>query len=102
MEIIPLKPLPNQTLTVTLGDQVTQVNVYQKLSGLYIDVLVDGTTIIAGVLGRNLNRIVRSVYLGFSGDLTFIDSQGSNDPDYTGLGIRYTLNYLTADELAAA
>lgn len=100
MEIIPLKALPNQTLTVTLSDQVTQLNVYQKQSGLYVDVLVDGSPIIQGVLGLNLNRIVRSTYLGFDGDLTFIDSQGADDPIYTGLGGRFTLNYLSAAELA--
>jgi hypothetical protein len=101
MLIIPLQAIPNQTLTVTLSDQVTQLNVYQTYNGLFIDVLVENVLIIGGVICENQNRIVRSDYLGFSGDLAFIDTQGSDDPIYTGLGTRFFLTYLTTEELAA-
>ena len=59
----------------------------------------DHVLIIGGVICENLNRIVRSLYLGFAGDLAFIDNQGSTDPVYTGLGTRYSLAYIEADEL---
>ena len=99
MQIIPLQPIPNQTLTVNLDGQICQLNVYQLGASLYIDVLVNNVLIIGGVICENLNRIVRSLYLGFQGDLAFIDGQGSSDPVYTGLGSRYSLAYVEADEL---
>ena len=107
MVIIPLQPIPNQTLTVTLNDQVTQLNVYQTIGGLFIDVLVNNVLIIGGVICQDLNRIVRSLYLGFSGDLVFVDSQPEivygetvySDPYYSGLGSRFNLAYLTPEEL---
>ena len=101
MEIIPLKPVPSQVLTVTLGGQACQIEVYQKQTGLYVNLYVNNALIIGGVICQNLNRIVRSLYLGFIGDLAFIDNQGSDDPYYTGLGVRFSLAYLSADDLAA-
>ena len=99
MLIVPLQPLPNQLVTVTLSEQVCKIAVYQKEQGLFLDLTVDNVTLLAGVICENLNRIVRSIYIGFSGDLAFIDNQGSNDPEYTGLGSRWSLAYLTEAEL---
>ncbi|OIN06074.1 hypothetical protein BFS86_19385 [Shewanella algae] len=93
MEIIPLKPIPNQAVSVQLGQQNCQVNVYQKPTGLYIDLYVDNLLIIGGVIAENQNWIVRSAYLGFVGDLFFLDNQGSDDPNYMGLGGRFSLVY---------
>lgn len=101
MQIIPLQATPNQTLTVVLGNQNCRINVYQKFFGLYLDLAVGDTPILLGVICRNANRIVRYTYLGFVGDLAVFDTQGSNDPDYTGLGSRYQLVYLEAADLAA-
>lgn len=99
MQIIPLLPVPNQTLTVNLDGQICQINLYQRGANVFIDVLVNNVLVIGGVICQNLNRIVRSLYLGFIGDLAFIDNQGSTDPVYTGLGTRYSLAYIEADEL---
>jgi len=99
MQIVPLQAVPNQTLTIRLGNQVCQLNVYQKGANLYLDLLVNNALIIGGVICENLNRIVRSLYLGFSGDLAFIDNQGSDDPVYTGLGGRFSLAYVLPSEL---
>lgn len=99
MQIIPLLPVPNQTLTVNLDGQICQINLYQRGANVFIDVLVNNVLVIGGVICQNLNRIVRSLYLGFIGDLAFIDNQGSTDPVYTGLGTRYSLAYIEAGEL---
>lgn len=101
MEIVPLKPTPSQIVNVTLADQVCQIKVAQMGDKVFVDLSVNNTIIIAGVVARNLNRIVRSLYLGFVGDLTFIDNQGSADPVYTGLGDRFSLAYLDTSDLAA-
>ena len=100
MQIVPLNANPNQTLTVGLLNQACQINVYQKSGGLFMDVYVNNALIIAGVLCENLNRIVRSLYLGFVGDFVFYDTQGTSDPDYTGLGSRFQLVYLSPHDLS--
>ena len=98
---IPLKAIPNQVLQVQLNGQDCQINVYTKFWGLFCDLYVSNALIIGGVICQNANRIVRSTYLGFIGDLAFLDSQGETDPVYTGLGARYGLYYLTPSDLAS-
>lgn len=102
MQVIPIQPLANQAVNVTLAGQNCRINVYQKLYGLFVDLYVDEVLVIAGTPALNLNRIVRSIYLGFVGDLIFIDTQGADDPKYTGLGTRFHLAYLEASELISA
>ena len=99
MVIVPLQAAPNQNVNVSLNGQATTLHVYQTDYGLFIDVLVNGAQIIVGVACQNLNRIVRSLYLGFSGDLMFLDNEGNEDPNYAGLGSRWSLVYLTPQDL---
>jgi hypothetical protein len=93
MLVILLRPIPSQIVSVSLSGQPTQIKVYQKMFGLFVDVSVSNKLIIGGVIARNLVKIVRSTYLGFAGDLFFNDAQGTSDPTYTGLGGRYSLIY---------
>jgi hypothetical protein len=64
--------------------------------GAFVDLYVNNVLIIGSAIGQNLNRIVRSVYLGFAGDLVFFDTAGDADPVYSGLGSRWQLLYLPA------
>lgn len=98
--VVPVQALSDQTAQVQLGGQPVSVNCYQTLYGLFMDVLVNGQQIIGGVLCHNANRIVRSLYLGFSGDFIWVDTHGTTDPVYTGLGARYQLVYLDETDLA--
>lgn len=91
--IVPLLAEPAQTLTVELNGQNCDLAVYQRTTGLYVDLGINGTLIIGGVIARDRIRIVRDDYLGFIGDLAFWDSQGSQDPDWTELNSRYFLGY---------
>lgn len=97
---VPLQAIANQTLTVVLSGQNVQINLVSRLGILYMDVYVNNTPIILGVQCQNCNRIIREVYLGFNGDLIFVDTQGQSDPFYSGLNIRFFLEYLTVDDLA--
>lgn len=99
MVIVPLQAVPNQDVNTSLNGQDASLHVYQTLYGLYVDVFVAGALIIGSVACQNLNRIVRDLYLGFSGDLMFLDNEGSDDPYYTGLGTRWSLVYLFPSEL---
>jgi hypothetical protein len=91
--LVPLSATPAQTISVQLGTQSCSISVYQKATGLFCDLSVSGTLIIAGVLVHNACKIVRDAYLGFAGDLVFYDTQGNSDPTYDGLGARYILTY---------
>lgn len=101
MQIIPLTAVPSQYFNVTLANQNVSLSIYTLTTGLFIDVLIDNVNIITAGLCLNKCLIVRDSYHGLEGDLAFIDQQGSSDPDYTGLGDRYILAYLTAAEAGA-
>ncbi|AMM14250.1 hypothetical protein AX768_09225 [Burkholderia sp. PAMC 28687] len=99
MKSIPISATPSQKLNSVLGGQNCQLKVYQKTTGLYVDVYVNNAPIVQGAIARDRVRIVRHAYLGFVGDLAFVDTQGTSDPQSTGLGSRYSLIYLEASDL---
>lgn len=101
MQVIALRAVANQTLITPVGSQNCRVNIYQKNTGLFMDVLLNEEPIALSRICQNLNRIVRDLYLGFAGDFMFLDTQGSDDPLYTGLGDRWQLMYIEASELPA-
>lgn len=98
---VPIQPVNNQTLTIQLANQNCQLNIYQKFYGLFIDVYVNNTLIVGGAICENLNRIIHDAYLGFVGDFTFVDTQGSDDPVASGLGSRFLLVYLEATDISS-
>lgn len=103
MQVIPVQPVASQTLTVTLGNQNVQLNIYQMNDyGLFMDVILNGALILSGVICQQANRIVRDAYFGFLGDLAWFDTQNvlvPEPPYYTGIGSRWILTYLTAADL---
>ena len=107
MIAIPLTVTPSQQVVVTLGGQNCVINVYQKEGIMYVDLTNGGVVAITGVIACDRNFIVRYPYLGFSGDLAFVDTQGTTDPVYTGFGPasanpRYVLLYLSPAEVTAS
>lgn len=104
MLVVPTEALPNQVLQVVLGGQACTIHLYQKSTGLYLNLSVNDALVIAGVLCLVGVRLVRSSYLGFVGDLAFFDTRLGNPsptagapPDEVasdGLGARYFLAYL--------
>lgn len=94
--IVPLTAVPAQTLSIELGGQQCRITVRQKATGLYVDLYVNDALVIGGRIARNLAKLVRSAYLGFTGDLAFYDTHGKSDPSYTGLGSRFVLLYSTS------
>ena len=91
--VIPLNPVPSQTLNVTINNQYCTINVYAKWTGMYFDLYVDNLPIVTTKITRNELPLVNSSYNGFVGDFYFIDTQGKDDPLYTGLGTRWLLVY---------
>lgn len=95
-QVIPLLATNSQTLSVRLGGQPCKVHVYQKSTGLYLDLYVADSLLVGGVVCRNGVRLVRDAYLEFVGDLAFVDTQGTDDPEASGLGTRWILAYTEA------
>jgi hypothetical protein len=96
---IPISATPSQSLSVQLAGQQCQIKIYAKSSGVFLDLSVNNTPIRTAVLCMDRVKLVRHPYLGFIGDMTFVDTQGKHDPDYTGFGSRYVLTYLEASDL---
>lgn len=101
MQVVPIQDIFNQEFQVVLAGQNCTINVYQLSTGLFCDLYVAGVLVIAGVICEDRNRIVRDLYLGFIGDLAFVDLQGESNPLSPGLGTRYVLIYLEASDLPA-
>lgn len=101
MQVVPLQSVPSQAIKANLGGQSCQINVYTLSTGLFLDLYVNGSPIKTAAICEDRNLIVRLAYLGFTGDLAFMDTQGTSDPQYSGLGERWILLYLSPSDLAA-
>lgn len=91
---IPLAAVPSQKLSVNLGGQSCQIAIYQKETGVFLDLARDNIAIVTGAICRDRVSVVREEYLTFAGLVGFVDTQGESDPDYTGFGTRYQLAYI--------
>ena len=102
MLTIPIQPVPSQQVLTVLAGQNCVINIYQKGCRVYVDLTSNGTTMCIACLAHNAVGLdACNAYDGFSGNLYFIDTQGVADPQYTGMGRRWQLVYLTAAEVAA-
>ncbi|MDB5777614.1 MAG: hypothetical protein JWP38_3747 [Herbaspirillum sp.] len=91
VSVIPIAAVPSQSLSVTLNGQSCKINIYQKSTGLFMDLYLNGSPIFTTKLCRDRVSMTRANYLGFVGDLYFKDTQGDSDPQFSGLGQRYIL-----------
>lgn len=99
MLTISLSQEKEQTINVTLAEQRCVMRLVQRDSGIYIDLTVNDIVILQGVPCWYANKIVRYSYLGFVGDLVFLDNEGQSDPQWDGLGKRYPFYYLEESDL---
>ncbi|WP_295372140.1 hypothetical protein [uncultured Pseudacidovorax sp.] len=93
IQTIPLLAIANQKLSVTLNGQDVDLAFRQLTTGLYADISLGGKAIAVGTACLDRVKLVRHKYLGLKGDLYFVDTQGKEDPQHTGLGARWTLVY---------
>ena len=97
MLTIPIQPIPNQKLRFTVAEQSCEVQLRQQNTGLYFSLIADGVSICNSVLCQNAAPI--NSQLAFNGIFTLFDTGGKDKPDYSGLGTKWILCYLGADEL---
>lgn len=95
IQVIPTDAVPAQVLTVQLGNQPCRIDVYQRSTGLFVDLYVADRPVVLGVLARDRNVLVVDEYHGFTGDIVFYDTQGRDDPTYDGLGTRWQLLWVS-------
>lgn len=95
VRVIPIDALPSQVLAVQLGEQPCRIDIYQRTTGLFLDLYVADRAIVTGVVCRDRAIMVIDAYRGFVGDLTFYDTQGTADPQYDGLGTRWQLLWVS-------
>lgn len=93
IQILPIVSVPYQTFTIQLNNQNCAINLYQLTTGLFFDLVLNDNSIVNSMICLNLVGLVREEYLGFIGQLAFIDTQGTSDPEYSQLGSRYKLVY---------
>lgn len=94
MQEIPLQATPNQKVLTTLASQNCEINVYQRMTGLYLDLFIDNVPIVNTRLCVDRVPIVRNTSSGFVGELYFYDKTGTQNPDYIGLGTNFILVYV--------
>lgn len=95
MQVVPIISKPAQTLSVQLGEQDCSLSIYTLSTGLYMDLTVNSVQILQTMICLDRVGLVRFPYLGFVGQLVFIDTEGTDDPVYTGLGTRFVLAYIS-------
>lgn len=99
---IPLIAISNQSLNVTLNKQNCTIAVYQRGERLYLDLSIGTTKIRSGCLCIPYAPIVTGD-TDFTGQLYIVDTyspvSSQQTPDYTGLGDRYRLYYLSPDDV---
>ncbi|HGK4675255.1 TPA: hypothetical protein ACJ2WV_004556 [Kluyvera georgiana] len=99
MQTIAIEPKKSQSLSITLAGQLCIIRLIQRESFIYMDLTVNGNPIMQGVPCLYGNKMVGYSYLGFKGDLVFLDNEGQSDPAYDGLGGRHILYYIEESEL---
>lgn len=113
MKVVPLSAVPSQTLQIVLGGQNCSISVYIKTGAdladqtlqtpkqqTYMDLGYNGITVTTTALCLDQEQVLLDrQYLGFVGDFMFVDTQGNDDPVYTGFGTRWVLLYLEAADL---
>ncbi|MFT9088910.1 MAG: hypothetical protein ABF436_09975 [Acetobacter okinawensis] len=91
--VIPLGAVAYQSLRVPLSGHAVRLTLQQRGTGLYAAVWVDDVPVLAGALCQDRTWLVRDSAGALPGDMAFADTQGTQDPDYTGLGSRFVLVY---------
>lgn len=90
---IPLDAIPYQTVSFTLDDKGVTVSLRQLGTSLFTSLWVDGELINSNIRATNGGHICVFPTSAITTDLRLIDTVGSEDPQFHGLGSRWILVY---------
>ncbi|MCX5614444.1 phage baseplate plug family protein [Bombella saccharophila] len=93
MAIIPLNASPSQEITTTLSGAPCRIWLRQLSTGMYLDLWLNEQPLIMGAVCLTSVDLIRNPTSPLSGKLFFTDTQGNDDPYYTGVGNRFFLQY---------
>ena len=102
MTEVPLIATPNQELAIELEEQDCTIQVRQLGNYTYLTLWVDSTLIVENAICIPGVAILQGYIKGFKGNFVLIDSSDPNNQqlsDYTELGSRFLLLYLTEAEV---
>lgn len=88
---IPLRPIPAQTVQVSLAGQPVTIYLRELGGRQYLSVSWAGTVLCESVLVVNRSAIIRAPHTGFVGDIAAYDTQGDEAPQFNGWGARWRL-----------
>jgi hypothetical protein len=97
MLIIPIQPIPNQNIRLTVNEQACEITLRQQNTGIYFSLVSDGVSICNSVLVQNAAPL--NSQFNFNGVFVLFDVDGKGKPDYSKLGTKWMLYYLEAGEL---
>ena len=98
MQVIPLSPIPSQSMKIVLAGQDCELSLYQSGDHFYLDLIVDGQMVQTGAIVNEGVSIISAPNALFSGSLVVVDMLGDDAPRYGGLGERWVMAYFSADE----
>lgn len=90
---IPLQPAASQSLTCPIAGLYCHIWLRQLFTGLYMDLTAGTTPLLLGILCQNDTDLIRNPASPLPGKLYFTDTQGRDDPVFSGLGSRFLLHY---------
>jgi len=90
--VIPIQPIPNQSVSFVMNEISYTVDIDSIRDGLYVSVFQAGAYVLR-------NRALLS-YAPFGFGLQLVDTEGTEDPEYSGLGTRWLLMGYVEDAAA--
>nr|DAH29442.1 MAG TPA: hypothetical protein [Bacteriophage sp.] len=102
MTEVPLIATPNQELAIELEEQDCTIQVRQLGNYTYLTLWVDSTLIVENAICMPGVAILQGYVHGFRGNFVLVDSSDPNNQqlsNYTELGSRFILLYLTDEEI---
>lgn len=104
MIICPLNATPNQEFNIVLNEQNCTIQLRQLDKHIYFSLWLDSDLIIENAICLPAQWILQYAREKFSGNFLMLDTGSGDQPqseaNYSGLGDRYQLIYLSADEVA--
>lgn len=92
MKKIPLRAVPNQTLTCTLGKKLFDITVQLGASGgTLLSVTVDGVVLFSSLLSVRGAQMMIAPFAAQYGNLVWICADGDSYPAYTKFGTTHGL-----------
>lgn len=90
---IPLSAIPYQIVSAVVNDQSFQLEIRQLGAFMFVTTIVDGEEVASSVRAVAGQSITPWPSADVNTSVVWVDTQGSDDPQYEGLGTRWLLAF---------